>query len=259
MRDFKMKRVCLILVAIIGFASWTFGQNIVYNVNKSDRENDGLKCRVKKVIINQETTEYDINGNLTRKSNVIGGSRYQYIFDANGRKIEKYTHHNYNRDPVSYRTVYQYSEKGNIVKETRYRIDSNNKEHYLDYCTYNIQGYPIEKYDGNNAHFTYYEYDNNGNLIEQKNYDYNKSFRGKITYKYNYNNRIHSASYYDKNQELIKLKVFLATNEDPLSYKEEIVSEKRYYVTTYSYDSCGNWITMFNSSVSSISRNIEYY
>lgn len=261
----KMKRIFVMLMVLIGIGSRTFGQNAVYNVYKSDRENAALKGIVKKIITNHgDTTEYDIAGNLMRISSDEYNITIQYKLDANGKKMEKYTCENYYSfdDFPSFvtreRDVYLYNETENIEKEMNYAIDGNNEESIWSYYLFNDQGNPIEHHSGGT--YIYYEYDSNGYLIVKTEYSSKKKLYRKQLFEYDSNGRLYKECEYDENEELIGQKFFYLDQHISEYFSRRTQSWKR-DVRTYTYDSYGNWIKENRTDKPDfvLERSIEYY
>ncbi len=113
-------------------------------------------------VIVTEIAEYDSSGDMTREVNGFWDRRYEYEYDANGRKIRS-------RNDNGTETRYEYDANGNMV-------------HAAETDAYSPLAIGFEwwyKYDGNgklsceksvdkrNSHEIRYQYDDKGNMIRK--------------------------------------------------------------------------------------------
>lgn len=248
-------------VLAIGAASLLFAGTTGAGLVKSDREVEGLKGAVHKVIEEWDSNRfmanyYDRTGNLTkfemghRGSGKVKTERRQTIFerDAGGQKTVS---RSIGADGLPLDEIrYSYDERGNLVEQGTYR---NNKLLFKSVHAYDDQGHKLETKtylsDGSLKSKSVYTYDSKGNIATIASYKNCTSDQAcALDYKavdaYDGQGRMTEAVIYKANGTLDERRVYTYNAN---GYEQEVVVYSsagiilKKETSSYEYDSNGNW------------------
>ncbi|MGD0710072.1 MAG: hypothetical protein ABR968_02745 [Bacteroidales bacterium] len=186
-------------------------------------------------LLNKWISKYDDNGNIieynTYNSDGSPESKYIYMYDDKGKIIKEennyntYNVYNYGQIINLYKITWKYDSSGNKTKEKNILYNKNENANYNEakvIWKYDNKGKLIEENQysayGNLVYKYTYKYDDKGNMIEKDQNNSKGSLISKWITKYdNKGNKIEESEY---NKDSIKRKI----------------------ISTFEYDTNGNWI-----------------
>lgn len=168
----------------------------------------------------KDTYEYDKKGNLVLKNNYFGPN-----------------------EQFSYRYIYKYDEKDNLLKMSTYDPDGSLNSYWM------------------------FNHDNAGNVIGLKTYDSNSNIGGIISYRYDENNNRTEVAEFDKDSTVLRHGNYTEYDNHNNSIKDSSYSVYSEYANLsyyeYKYDKNNNWTERIhfkdNKAYKVTERVIEYY
>lgn len=219
---------------------------IIYNYNSDDK-------LIEKTV-NDSSYSYKIEHNIpgykfSRKYienwSEVENLKIIYKYNNNTQRIIQF---HYPENLLRDSTLYEYDDKNNLIKETRYYLNS--------------EGY----------WYIIYKYDNSNKLIEKNEGDENR-LRNKYIYKYDLKGRIiedSTCNYFESFNAFTKIKYTYNDNDDVIESKETSNMGSNKISNIYKYENIdiyGNWTEKtelfdnlpFQSIKFFIKREIEYF